>query len=187
MVLHFWGLYVDGVCLFKWKQHKLEILESIDILIHLPILSGEYPSKEIEMIFPFHCDHCDKRFKLEPNLKRHEVIHGQDFGLVFQKEDNDEDANKNVKMETNCDAQDMDFRHPHPCGENSCEKTFLTIMGLKQHMDSAHPETLQHFYDMPDENDANSNIKELISGNFPIVKSQNFLCTVVPRSYATPS
>ena len=27
------------------------------------------------MILPFHCYHCDKRFKLKPILKQHEVTH----------------------------------------------------------------------------------------------------------------
>jgi uncharacterized Zn-finger protein len=44
---------------------------------NLSFLSDETPRKDlpIEMILPFHCYHCDKRFKLKPNLKRHEVIH----------------------------------------------------------------------------------------------------------------
>ena len=33
------------------------------------------PNLPIEMILPFHCYHCDKRFKLKPILKQHEVIH----------------------------------------------------------------------------------------------------------------
>jgi len=37
--------------------------------------SDETPNLPIEMILPFHCYHCDKRFKLKPILKRHEVIH----------------------------------------------------------------------------------------------------------------
>ena len=38
-------------------------------------ISDKTPNLPIEMILPFHCYHCDKRFKLKPILKQHEVIH----------------------------------------------------------------------------------------------------------------
>ena len=46
-----------------------------------------------------------------------------------------------------------EFRHP--CV--SCEKRFLTITGLKQHMESAHPQSLQDFVPIPDVPDIKSN------------------------------
>ena len=53
-----------------------------------------------------------------------------------------------------------EFRHP--CV--SCEKRFLTLTGLKQHMESAHPQSLQDYVPMPDVPD----VKSSLSGNIHI-------------------
>ena len=42
---------------------------------NLFFFSDKTPNLPVEMILPFHCYHCDKRFKLKPILKKHEVIH----------------------------------------------------------------------------------------------------------------
>ena len=61
-----------------------------------------------------------------PDLKRHEEI----LGNEFEKEDDTKNATKNCKMEP-------DYTHPHPC--ILCDKIFITVMGLSQHMKITHP------------------------------------------------
>ena len=78
------------------------------------------------------------RVKVENNIDN-------DLGLVFQKENDTENCEGNVDLR-------------HECID--CDKTFLTIVGLSQHMDSAHPKSAQDFDTMPNANDVNSNIKK---------------------------
>ena len=74
-----------------------------------------------------------------------------------------ENGDENIKMEPN-----VDFKHP--CVQCECDKTFLTIVGLSQHMESAHPQSSQDVDTMPD---VNSNIKKIKKPGF---KHQCLLC-----------
>jgi hypothetical protein len=54
-----------------------------------------------------------------------------------------ENAVENIKMEPN-----VDFKHQ--CVQ--CEKNFLTIVGMSQHMESAHPQSSENVNTMPQVN-----------------------------------